>query len=173
MNKKNQWHRHLGVYGVCINENNEMLVIRKYGGPYTGLYDLPGGSLENPESIQKCLRREVLEECKMEVQTTGCLGCFDFLTATPYDGYDYTHHIALMYTVTVTRTHPDETIEAYVTGNHQKEKNDSLGCEWLPIEAIHMDNASPLVIKARDLITKKDTSYDIVRFPYDSKSDVS
>lgn len=45
MNDKEIWHRHLGAYGICY-EDGKLLVIRKKGGPYTGRYDLPGGSLE-------------------------------------------------------------------------------------------------------------------------------
>ncbi|CCI87724.1 phosphohydrolase [Lactobacillus gigeriorum] len=33
---------HFGVYGVCIEEG-KLLCVRKYGGPYNGRYDLPGG----------------------------------------------------------------------------------------------------------------------------------
>ncbi|PWW06555.1 NUDIX domain-containing protein [Paenibacillus cellulosilyticus] len=48
--KEALFHRHIGVYGICM-ENNHLLVIRKMCGPYKGRYDLPGGRLENAESL--------------------------------------------------------------------------------------------------------------------------
>ena len=41
---------HFGVYGVCIR-NNQLLCVKKHGGPYDGRYDLPGGSRKNGESL--------------------------------------------------------------------------------------------------------------------------
>lgn len=42
MRKKMEISEHFGVYGVCIEEG-KLLCVRKYGGPYNGRYDLPGG----------------------------------------------------------------------------------------------------------------------------------
>lgn len=36
-NNNKRWHRHYGVYGVCVNKRKELLVIEKNGGPYSGL----------------------------------------------------------------------------------------------------------------------------------------
>ncbi len=35
-------HTHIGVYGL-ITENDQILLIKKVGGPYDGKLDLPGG----------------------------------------------------------------------------------------------------------------------------------
>ncbi|EOP11129.1 MULTISPECIES: hypothetical protein [Bacillus] len=49
MNNATNFHRAFGVYGICI-ENNNILVIDKIKGPYRSRYDLPGGSLEDGEA---------------------------------------------------------------------------------------------------------------------------
>ncbi|NIK77876.1 hypothetical protein FHS15_003014 [Paenibacillus castaneae] len=39
--KSSKFYRHMGVYGICV-VNEQILVIRKILGPYSGKYDLPG-----------------------------------------------------------------------------------------------------------------------------------
>ena len=46
---------HKGVYGI-IRKGNQILLIRKARGPYTGLYDLPGGSPEPMKRPNKLWR---------------------------------------------------------------------------------------------------------------------
>lgn len=38
-------YKQLGAYGIII-ENNKILLVKKFGGPYNGLLDLPGGTIE-------------------------------------------------------------------------------------------------------------------------------
>jgi ADP-ribose pyrophosphatase YjhB (NUDIX family) len=56
-----KWHKHLGVYGICIHEG-KILLIHKIGGPYANRYDLPGGRVEPNEPLVDALRREFEEE---------------------------------------------------------------------------------------------------------------
>ncbi|MER7246351.1 NUDIX domain-containing protein [Kribbella sp. NPDC000426] len=57
---------HFGVYAVWRQEERIVLV-RKARGPYDGLLDLPGGSPEPGESEVTTLRRELREECGVEL----------------------------------------------------------------------------------------------------------
>ncbi|MCM3629768.1 NUDIX domain-containing protein [Paenibacillus glycanilyticus] len=68
------WHRHLGVYGICLNEE-KLLVIRKGGGPYFGRYDLPGGTVEANESLVGAMHREFLEETGLSNRNYRKFGC--------------------------------------------------------------------------------------------------
>jgi ADP-ribose pyrophosphatase YjhB (NUDIX family) len=68
----------VGVYGVAMNEG-KVLLIKQKTGPFTGLYDFPGGGLEFGESVEQALRREFMEEIAMEFQS---LKFIDNLTAT-------------------------------------------------------------------------------------------
>lgn len=157
-----KWHRHYGIYGVCLNERGSLLVIEKNGGPYTGLWDLPGGSPENPESISQCLQREILEETGMSIKPEHNLGCFDILTDSPYAGCQYTHHIAILYSVSITQQGVHH-ISSYVNDNNGPVENDSRGFSWVDLAALDKSNASPLVLKARDLLNHHE-DFDLIEF---------
>jgi len=57
---------HKGVYGI-IRKGDEILLIKKARGPYTGLYDLPGGSPEVGETPEETLAREIKEETNCDL----------------------------------------------------------------------------------------------------------
>ena len=57
---------HRGIYGI-IRRDNQILLIRKARGPYTGLYDLPGGSPEAGETPEQTVIREIKEETNCDV----------------------------------------------------------------------------------------------------------
>ena len=59
-------HKHLGCYGLLI-EGNKVLLIKKKTGPYDGLLDLPGGSLEFGETPEIALKREFMEETGLDI----------------------------------------------------------------------------------------------------------
>ena len=54
-------YKQLGAYGL-IEKNNKILLIKKYGGPYNGKLDLPGGTIEFCEKPESTLKRELMEE---------------------------------------------------------------------------------------------------------------
>ena len=51
-----------GVYAMIKNDQGLLAVIKTKTG-----YFLPGGGIENDESLEKCLRRECLEELGVEI----------------------------------------------------------------------------------------------------------
>ena len=145
-----RWHRHFGIYGIAVR-NNEVLLIEKNGGPYTGRYDLPGGSLENMESIEQCLHREMMEETGVEVTIIDNLGCYDFLINSPYDGCKFTHHIAMFYKVEVKAVEQEE-LDKYVVNRGAVIENDSKNCKWINVNQLSVDNSSPLVMKVCEIV---------------------
>lgn len=58
--------KHLGAYGLIIKDNM-VLLIKKFGGPYNGKLDLPGGTIEFGEKPEDALKRELMEEVGIKV----------------------------------------------------------------------------------------------------------
>ncbi len=53
--------------GVAIFKEGKVLMSIRKGGKADGEYQFPGGHLENQESFEECARREVREECRLEI----------------------------------------------------------------------------------------------------------
>lgn len=53
--------------GVMIIKDGSVLLGKRKGSHGEGEYSFPGGHLEYMERIEDCVRREVLEECGIEV----------------------------------------------------------------------------------------------------------
>jgi ADP-ribose pyrophosphatase YjhB (NUDIX family) len=96
--KDKKLHRAFGVYGLYF-EDEKLLVINKNGGPYINRFDLPGGSLEEAESLTNALKREFLEETGLEVKIVKCLGVIDFMLPWDWREFTHVHHIAVYYLV--------------------------------------------------------------------------
>ncbi|WP_312096402.1 NUDIX hydrolase [Niallia sp.] len=145
MTEKKHFHRPFGVYGIYV-ENDRLLVIHKKRGPYANRFDLPGGSLEPAESLAIAMRREFLEETGIEIEMEKQIGIADFMFPCEWREFTHIHHIAAFYTV--------RKVGGEITMPEQFEGQDSLGAEWVSIEGISINNASPLVLKAVEWIKK-------------------
>jgi len=139
----NHWHRHLGVYGICINANRQLLCVSKTRGPYIHRYDLPGGTLE-AEEISEGLKREFLEETGYRIKIRHNLGAQDFLIKMPHEGCEALHHIGLFYQV--------EIDEAFSQNLVKVASDDAGDVLWLSLEELNISNASPLVLFAKEWI---------------------
>lgn len=70
---------------IISNEQNQLLIARrKKGKSQEGLWEFPGGKIEQGESAQACLRRELLEEMQIEIFPHEWFGVNDHY-------YDTTH----------------------------------------------------------------------------------
>ncbi|ENB9401962.1 TPA: NUDIX hydrolase [Bacillus paranthracis] len=145
MNNASNFHRAFGVYGICI-ENNNILVIDKIKGPYRNRYDLPGGSLEEGESLLAGLHREMKEETGLKVKVVNQIGTVDFQFPSKFKEYTHVHHIAVFYVV--------ERCEGEFKVPEQFEGQDSIGARWIPLESITEHNSSPLVCSAVEWLTE-------------------
>lgn len=128
--------QHTGVYAIIINKG-KILLVKKTRGPYIGLYDLPGGSFEHGETIDVCLRREVLEETGIEVQQ---YAWFDNYTArVEYEEEKVQHsmhHIGLLYRIGKWKgDRLNDAIQQY----------DVAGSEFISLTSVDSDKVSPFV----------------------------
>lgn len=74
----------LRVYGILINDENEILLSDEYirGGYYT---KFPGGGLEFGEGTRDCLRREFMEEMNLSVETGEHIYTTDYFQVSAFD----------------------------------------------------------------------------------------
>lgn len=89
-----------GVYGLAQNDN-KLLVVKQFKGPHKNKWDLPGGKIEEKETIEQALRREFMEEVSMHFNRMQLLNNFTSLSdGKKQDGSDYIfYQIGLIYQV--------------------------------------------------------------------------
>lgn len=143
-NLSKKYHRAFGVYGI-IQKNNKLLVIKKNGGPYINRFDLPGGSLEDGESLSSAIIREIEEETNVKPLELFQLGTCSFKYPWNYEKWRYNQHITVFY-----------KINAFSGSNLEKVPQfmgqDSIGSKFMDIHDLSINNSSPLVLKAKQYI---------------------
>jgi 8-oxo-dGTP diphosphatase len=64
---------------ACDNvliENGKILLIRRAKDPFKGMWALPGGIIEDNESAEQCLVREMKEETGLDVKPIALIGLY-------------------------------------------------------------------------------------------------
>jgi 8-oxo-dGTP diphosphatase len=63
--------------GVVVKRGHEVLLVQRLNEPSRGRWSLPGGAVELGETLQKAARREVQEECGLQVEPGEVLAVVD------------------------------------------------------------------------------------------------
>lgn len=136
--------KHIGVYGLVI-QNEKVLLIKKNGGPYDGMLDLPGGTIEFCERPQETLIREMKEEVGIEVKSYELLDADSVSFDCKFRGEVIrVHHIAIFYRVT-------EYTENVVLNIEINDKNDdSLGADFYEIAKLQNKDLSKIALLLLD-----------------------
>lgn len=133
--------KHFGVYGLVFNlDQSKILLVKKTRGPYTNLYDLPGGTPEDGEGFLETLEREFQEEIGTSPNVLSCwhnIG-FKVYKNTKNEDIDF-HHTAKICICEV-----DESKIVKI------EDHDTSGAEW--VNVCERELLSPLVIEAMNKI---------------------
>lgn len=125
---------YIGVYGIYV-QDRRILVIKKARGPYTDLYDLPGGGIDFMEKIEDSLRREMKEETNAAVEEMKFLGINEYICEYMQGAIQkVSHHIGAYYAV---KLHI-ESLKLDADGE------DSLGAVFLPFDEVQESNISPI-----------------------------
>jgi A/G-specific adenine glycosylase len=108
-------HKRIGV-AVVINDQNQILIDRRPSeGLLGGLWEFPGGKIEANETVEDCIKREILEEIGIEITVGKSLITID---------HAYTHFRVTLYV----------HLCQYVSGTPR-----AIECEevrWVTLEAI-------------------------------------
>lgn len=132
-------HSHFGVYALILNDDQKkVLLIKKARGPYTGLFDLPGGSPEPAELLEETLAREVLEEAGCSVTYATQLGGMSARFEYEKEGIAYVlRHLGVIYIAQISGTQK--------TGGDGEDSN---GCLWVDVKELNSTNATPFTLQA-------------------------
>lgn len=101
------------------------------------------------------LYREISEETSYQVSQIYDSALYDSFVKINED--EFNHHIFGLYKVELKKA-DHQAIEKYLNGN---EVNDSLGEEWIALNELNEQNASPLILKV--LATSED--FQAKRYP--------
>jgi len=65
--------------GAVIFKNDEVLLIKRGNPPLAGEWSIPGGKLEENESIIEAVQREIKEECNVLVDIDDLIDLFEYI----------------------------------------------------------------------------------------------
>lgn len=88
-------HPIIGVAAIVLR-GDDVLLVQRGREPARGLWGLPGGMLELGETVAEGVRREVLEECGVEVEVGPLVGVFEPMQRDD-DGLLRYHYVVLDY----------------------------------------------------------------------------
>ena len=132
---------HFGVYGLILSsDKKQVLVVNKTKGPYKGWYDMPGGTLEETETEEQALVREVQEETSATItDATSPWHSFDIAVTKDSEGSDiHFRHTGKWKMLQV---------QGVVTG--ERNADDVCAAEWLPIaDLLQVQNTSAPLMEA-------------------------
>lgn len=119
--------KHVGAYGLIIKDE-QIVLIKKVGGPYSGKLDLPGGTIEWGETPEETLIRELNEEVGINIKE---YELFDANSVTfewiHKEELECGHHLGIFYKINKYENEIIENIDI-------NEKNDdSLGARYYKI----------------------------------------
>lgn len=67
------------VVAAIIKKENKIMIAQRIKGEFAGQWEFPGGKIELGETPQEALKREIMEEMELDIQTN------KFLMTTEYD----------------------------------------------------------------------------------------
>lgn len=114
----------LEVVAAIIKENEKYFVTQRGYGEYKGWWEFPGGKIENGESKEEALKREIREELATEIEIDR------FITTVQFD-YPEFHLIMHCFICHITAGQP-QLLEAKAA--KWLDKNDLESVEWLPAD---------------------------------------
>ncbi|MEX1189547.1 MAG: NUDIX domain-containing protein [Bacteroidia bacterium] len=123
------------VYGLIINDQDELLVTDEYcQNQY--MTKFPGGGLEFGEGMIDGLKREFVEECGQEVEVIQHFYTTDFFVKSIFRGGGQL--ISVYYLCRFKEEIKFETISSKYQGIPAE--NDSIGFRWIPLESLSQDD---------------------------------
>ena len=109
--------------GAVVLYGDRVLLVRRGGQPSAGRWSLPGGLVELGETTEEALRRELQEECAIDVKLLGLAGVIDRIV------HDHERRIRYHYVLV------DYAVEAL--SDAVKAGSDAAEATWVNIDRVH------------------------------------
>jgi 8-oxo-dGTP diphosphatase len=127
----------VGVAVAVFNQTGEVLLVKRGRPPSLGMWGLPGGLLDLGESLADGGRREVWEECGIEIELGGLVDVFEPIQRDAQDRIQY-HYVVIDFWA------------RYVAGDPQAQ-DDAAAIAWVAVE--ELDNLK-MTTETRAVIQK-------------------
>ena len=114
----------LEVVAAIIKENEKYFATQRGYGEYKGWWEFPGGKIENGESKEEALKREIREELATEIEIDRCI------TTVQFDYPEF--HLIMHYFICHITAGQPQLLEAKAA--KWLDKNDLESVEWLPAD---------------------------------------
>jgi ADP-ribose pyrophosphatase YjhB (NUDIX family) len=129
-------HPIVGVAAVVLRDGH-VLLVQRGREPAKGLWGLPGGMLELGETLAEGVRREVLEECGVEIEVGSLVGVFEPMQRDEAGRLRY-HYVVLDY------------LARYVSGE-LRAADDAADARWVELDKLdHL----PMSVETKVMIKK-------------------
>jgi len=126
----------VGVAAIVVR-GDQVLLVQRGREPAKGLWGVPGGVLDLGERVVDGVRREVREECGIEIEVDGLLGVFEPMQRDDAGRLRY-HYVVLDY------------LARYVSGE-LRAADDADDARWVTLDALE---GLPMPVETRAMILK-------------------
>ena len=136
MSREYPSHPRVGVAAVVLRDN-QVLLVQRGREPGKGSWGLPGGMLELGETLAEGVRREVMEECGVEIEVGPLVAVFEPIQRDE-DGRLRFHYVVVDY------------LARYVSGE-PRAGDDADDARWVDLDALEQ---LPMRKETREVIWK-------------------
>ena len=119
--------------GACVFRDNRVLLIKRGTPPSLGKWSVPGGMIELGETIQETAKREIEEECDIEIRPDRVLNVENHIV--PDENGRTKYHYAVIY-----------LLADYVSGE-PRAGSDAVDVRWAESKELDGLDMNPVVRK--------------------------
>lgn len=129
--------------GAVVFHRGRVLLVRRGAAPAAGRWSLPGGAVHLGERLVDAVRREVREECGLDVEVAGVAGVVDRIVRDPEGRVRY-HWVLIDYL-------------AYAAADAVTPGSDAADCRWMdPARLAELDTTEGLADMVRRALALAD-----------------
>ena len=138
-----RWYPKAPITGVggIIQKDGRVLLVKRGKEPNKGKWTVPGGVVEVGETLHEAVKREVMEECSIDVEVESVVDTFDAISRDE-DGRVHYHFVII------------DFMAKYVSGEI-KAGSDAAECRWVAPEempGLETTPSLPAVLKKAGIL---------------------